>query len=84
MPVDGADSAPDVCLELISCGVDHIPEVDLVGQLGERGQERLDGGVGASRSKVLKFVTELSFFHSRKNGGLTGIGRETTPEKMSG
>ena len=54
MLVDDTDGAPDISLELCGGGVDAIPEVDLVGQPWEDGQECLDGGVGTSRSKVLK------------------------------
>lgn len=53
MPVDSTDCAPDIDLELCSGTVDHIPEVDLVGQLGESGQESFDWSVWTSSNHVL-------------------------------
>ena len=70
MPIDSADGAPDVGLELGGGRVDHIPEVDLVGQLGEGGQERLDGGIGASGREVLEFAVDRCFHIFRKDGHL--------------
>ena len=60
VPVDGADGAPDISLELGSGRADHVPEVDLVGQLGKGGQECLDGGIGTSGNEVLKLA--VNFF----------------------
>ena len=82
MPVNNTDGTPDISLELGSGRVGHIPEVDLVGQLGEGGQERFDGGIGTGRGKVLRFTVSCCF---RILGtGHTGMVRETTPEKTSG
>jgi len=61
VPEDYTDGVPDISLKFCSGGVDRIPEVDLVGQLGEGGQERLDGGVWTGRSKVLKFTVDHCF-----------------------
>jgi len=85
VPVDSAEGAPDISLEFGGGRVDHVPEVDLVGQFWEGGQECLDGGIRASGREVLKF-TVSNFFHDLGNVGhpLTGRVRETTPEKMSG
>lgn len=66
MPVDNTDGAPDIGLELGSCRVCHIPEVDLIGQLGEGSQERLDGGIGTGGGKVLRFPMNHFFSPFRK------------------
>lgn len=55
MFVDYANGTSDVSLEFGNGGVNHIPEVDLIGQPGEGSKERLDRGIGTDRSKVLKF-----------------------------
>ena len=70
MPVDNTDGAPDIGLELGSCRVCHIPEVDLIGQLGEGSQERLDGGIGTGGGKVLRFPMNLFFSPFRKGNVL--------------
>lgn len=82
MLIENSNGPPDVSLELCSCRVDHIPEVDLVGQLGEGSQERLNGGIGTGRGKILKSLNRRFCIPGKT--GLTGTVRETTPEKMSG
>ena len=71
VPVDGADGAPDISLELGSGRADHVPEVDLVGQLGKGGQECLDGGIGPSGNEVLKFAVN-NFFRDLEKVGTHG------------
>jgi len=74
VPIDSTDGTPDISLELGSGRVDRIPEVELVGQLGEGGQECLDGGIGTSGSEVLK--PSEYFFH--------GLGKLGTHGKSKG
>lgn len=66
MLIENSNGPPDVSLELCSCRVGHIPEEDLVGQLGEGSQERLNGGIGTGRGKILK-ITESPFLYSRED-----------------
>jgi len=52
VPEDGTDGPPDITLKLGSGSVDHIPEVHLVGQFGEGGQEGFYGGIGTGSSNI--------------------------------
>lgn len=59
VPIDGTDGAPDVGLELGNSGIGLVPEVNLVCQLREGGQECLNGSVWTGRNEVLKFIESL-------------------------
>lgn len=61
MFVGDTDGTPDISLELCSSRVGHIPEVELVGQLREGGQEHLNRGKGTGRREVLKFTVSRRF-----------------------
>ena len=66
MPVEDTDGAPDVSLELCNGRVDRIPEVDLVSQLGEGGQEGFDGCIWTGRNEVLGLIVNHCFRVSAK------------------